>query len=207
MKGKFSQNNEDILIEKYFGERIGTLLSLGENDGKSLSNALAAIERGWSAVLVEPSETAFEKLVELHAGRENVYCYNVAIGEADGEQDFFESGEHLGNGDTALISTLKQSETQRWKGTKFDNFKTTKTDVFTWETFYKDCPLKQFNLISIDCEGFDLFIISQMNLSQMGCEMLIVEWNGKQFTEFNTIAVKHGLHLHDKNGENLIFVK
>lgn len=205
----YSQNNEQQLIEKYFGERKGTLLDLGANDGKSLSNSFAAIQRGWDAVLVEPSKTAFRKLIELHATNAGVRCYNVAIGESDGEMDFYESGEHLGTGDTALISTLIPSEIDRWKGTKFDNFTQTKTEVKTWETFYSELPFDgmQFNLVSIDCEGLDLYIMGRMNLSATGVEMIIVEFNGKDEKKFTDIATAHGLKLYSKNGENLIFVK
>jgi FkbM family methyltransferase len=206
----YSQNNEQELILQYFGaNRIGTLLDIGANDGRSLSNSLAAIERGWSAVLIEPSPTAFEKLVQLHEGRNNISCFNIAIGEHDGEADFYESGEHIGNGDTSLISTLKETELTRWKGTRFDNFTKIKTDVVTWKRFYDEFapPPKIYNLISVDCEGLDIFIVSQMDLRLMQCEMLIVEWNGKQFSDFNLIAEKAGMKLYDKNNENLIFVK
>lgn len=207
MKGKYSQNDEDILIEKYFGDRAETCLSIGENDARTLSNVLACIERGWTAVLIEPSKTAFNKLINLHIGNLKCFNYNLAIGEIDGEADFYESGEHLGNGDTSLISTLIPDEIKRWKGTKFDNFTQTKTQVVKWETFYAECPIKKYNLISVDIEGEDLFVVQKMNLTEMGCEMLIVEWNGKQFAEFNEVAEKHGMKLYAKNGENLIFVK
>lgn len=206
---KYSQNNEQELIEKYFGERKGTLLSLGENNGRDLSNVFSAIVRGWKAVLVEPSKTAFKRLTELHFNNPDVRCYNVAIGEQDGESDFYESGEHLGTGDTSLISTLIPSEIDRWKGTKFDNFTKRKTEVKTWGTFYSELPFdnRQFHLVSIDCEGYDLFIMRRMNLSAMGVEMLIVEFNGKDENRFTTIADAHGMRLYEKNGENLIFVK
>ncbi len=205
--GKYSQNDEDILIERYFRGKIGTLLSIGENDGKTLSNALAAIERGWSAVLVEPSKTAFEKLSTLHGGNQKVHLFNVAIGEQDGEADFFESGEHIGNGDTSLISTLKESETERWKGSKFDNFTKTTVQVQTWQSFYASLPVKKFDLISIDAEGVDLFILQQMDLIEMGCQMLIVEFNGKREDEYHTCAANGGLRLIAKNFENLIYAR
>lgn len=203
----YSQNAEDKLIHQYFGERTGNLLSLGENDGRTLSNALAAIERGWGGVLVEPSKTAYDKLFSLHHDRVRVFCYNVAIGEVDGEADFYESGEHLGTGDTSLISTLVPTEIDRWKGSKFDNFTKTKTKVVTWPTFYESLPIKKFELVSVDCEGLDLYILQQMDLSEMGCEMLIVEWNSKGFADFASIAERAGMKLYSKNRENLIFVK
>lgn len=203
----FSQNNEQQLIHQYFGERKGNLLSLGENDGYHLSNSLAAIERGWGGVLVEPSKTAYDKLFSLHHDRIRIFCYNVAIGETDGEADFYESGEHLGTGDTSLISTLVPTEIERWKGSKFDNFTKTKTKVVTWPTFYESLPIKKFELVSIDIEGNDLMVLRQMDLTEMGVEMLIVEWNSQRFSDFNPIAERAGMKLYSKNGENLIFVK
>lgn len=206
--GKYSQNNEDALIERYFGlTRKGTLLSLGENDGKTLSNTLAAIERGWTGVLVEPSETAFKKLEQLHNGRPEVYCLQVAVGDMPGIQDFYESGEHLGTGDTSLISTLKQEETVRWKGSKFDNFTPTKVEVMTWPDLYSLFPIKEFNLVSIDCEGMEKYLFQVMDFTLLKTEMVIVEWNMKDKEFYTSIASSHGMRLYGENMENLIFVK
>lgn len=203
----YSQNDEEQIILEYFGDRKGTVLDIGANDGISLSNSLAIIERGWGGALIEPSLAAFKKLTELHKGRNNVECFNIAIGKENGEADFYESGEHIGTGDTALISTLVKEETERWKGSKFDNFTTATANVMTWESFYASLQQKTFQLVSIDCEGLDLFILSQMDLTEMGCEMLIVEWNGKDYLIFKEIASDAGMKLRSKNAENLIFVK
>lgn len=206
-KGKYSQNDEDYLIERYFRGKIGTILSIGENDGKTFSNVLSAIERGWQAVLIEPSKTAFEKLTKLHEGNANVMAFNIAIGKENGKADFYESGEHIGNGDTSLISTLNESELGRWKGSKYDNFTKTTVDVNTWEMFYSLFENMKFNLISIDAEGYDLFILQQMDLLKMDCEMLIVEYNGVNETEYSTAAANGGLRLLSKNFENLIYAR
>jgi len=63
---RYSQNNEQEIIENFFKrqENEGSdlvLLSIGENDGKTLSNSLACIERGWRATLVEPSKRHLKK--------------------------------------------------------------------------------------------------------------------------------------------------
>lgn len=206
-QGKYSQSNEDIIIARYFNGRTGTLLSLGENDGKTLSNVLNSIEQGWGAVLVEPSKAAFEKLKALHKDRDNVVCFSIAIGESDGVADFYESGEHLGTGDTSLISTLIPAEIDRWKGSKFDNFTKTQTTVMTWQSFIGQFEKPVFNLITIDCEGLDYFIMKQMDLNVLGCEMLIVEYNGIDELKYMAVAAQYGMKLHEKNFENLIFVR
>ena len=55
----YSQNGEQLIIEKYFGDFKGILLDIGANDGETLSNSRSLIKKGWQAVLVEPSESAF----------------------------------------------------------------------------------------------------------------------------------------------------
>jgi len=102
----YSQSGEQAIILDYFKHQVGVCLSLGENDGLNLSNVRALIELGWSACLVEPTETAFQKLENLYRDNHRVQCIKVAVGESNGTQTFFESGSHLKKGDTGLLSTL-----------------------------------------------------------------------------------------------------
>ena len=131
----YSQNLEDLFITDYFTGYKGTLLSIGENDGKTLSNARALIENfDWAAHLVEPS-SVFYDLKRLYIGNQNVHCYNVAVGEEQGIVDFYESGAHVPNGtDKALVSTLDFNETQRWSGVAFNKIKVNVVPFnFLWE--------------------------------------------------------------------------
>src|SRR5690349_15581536 len=110
----YSQNAEEKIIIEYFEKNSlgyqGTLLDIGANDGKTLSNSLALIEHGWKAVLIEPDADAFGKLIELHGTNSNVICRNVAIADEDGEMDFYKSGTHLNQGDIGLLSTLSERD-------------------------------------------------------------------------------------------------
>ena len=48
---RFSQNQEEDVILKYFEYLpVGTFLSIGENDGQTLSNVRALAEKGWHGV-------------------------------------------------------------------------------------------------------------------------------------------------------------
>lgn len=207
----YSQNNEEEIILGYFGNNSdfgespnhpGRVLSIGENDGKTLSNALALIELGWSAMLVEPSPEAFTKLCKLHAKREGVYCYEKAVGSKNGKVILHESGTHLGQGDTSLLSTIMESELSRWKNEKFSQVE---VDCVTFETLLSLCPIKKFDFITIDCEGVDLEILAQMDLTALGCKCICVEWNGKDEDKFDALITKHGLKQIHKNNENLIY--
>jgi FkbM family methyltransferase len=192
-----SQHGEEDIIRDYFKGFKGRLLSLGENDGKTLSNVYEALVEGWTGVLVEPSQTAFGRMKELWKDRKDIEMFNVAISTSSGVATFYESGNHLGMGDTSLLSTLDKDELDRWKGYEF-----TETTVPTWtiEELLKHTK-KGFDLISIDCEGLDYEILKQLDLT--GCQMLIIEYNGKDEEKY---IKQSGMKLLTKNAANLILV-
>lgn len=201
---KYSQNNEDQIVHDYFGIGKINVLSIGENDGKTLSNVLRAIEDGASALLIEPSEEAFKRLKELHKNNNRVHLLNLAISNNDGLTDFYESGDHLGIGDTSLLSTLSRSEVNRWKSSG-EQFTKTKVYVATFSTIMELSEFKTFDLISIDAEGMDWDILKQINLKEIGCRMLIIECNRSEHTKFIDFCAYYGLFLTEANSENLIF--
>jgi FkbM family methyltransferase len=201
----YSQNNEEAIIKYYFRNLKGRFLDIGANDGMILSNTLWCAENGWSGVCVEPSIYAFERLCETHLNHD-VQCINVAVGTESGIVEFYESGEHLGKGDTSLLSTLDKSEISRWQGKQ--TFTNTEAVVVTWEGLMQKIEGKKtFDLISIDAEGLDLDIMRQIDFNLHGCKMLIIEYNKQNEYQFRTLAAQYQLKLFAKNQENLIFVK
>jgi FkbM family methyltransferase len=196
----YSQNNEEKIIKDYFKDFRGTFLDIGANDGVTLSNTRGLSLLGWSGVLVEPSKIAFEKLKTLYADYPNIQVFNYAIGTYDGETDFFDSGTHLHQGDTSLLSTIKQNETKKWTS---ETFTQTKVNIKTYASFLNDCGHLDFELISIDAEGMDWEILQQINLDDT--KMIIVEFNQIGKDKYVDYCSNFGLKLIAQNHENLIF--
>ena len=201
----YSQYGEGKVINHYFQNKTGTCVSLGENDGKTLSNVLGLIEMGFKAHLVEPSNEAFVKLKELHKNNKNVWLYNYAIGKHNGETTFYHSGTHLNTGDTSLLSTIDKDELKRWG--KSCEFTETKTQVKTWNNFLLDSLLTEIDFISIDCEGVDFEILQQIRFDKLNVKMLCIEYNNVEESKFTNYMKQYGYKLHYKNYCNLIFVK
>lgn len=204
----YAQNREDEFIQNYFGDQVGTLLSIGENDGLTLSNVRALLEKGWYGHLVEPS-SVFYNLKRLYIGNEKVSCYNVAISldNVQGIADFYESGAHIPNGtDRALVSTLAFNEMQRWPDVKFN---TIKVNVVPFRFLWEMTDFAKFDFISIDAEGFDLDILQQIDLAAVGCKCLIIEHNS--FIDlkeaYKGYCRNFGLMPVLENSENIIFIK
>lgn len=202
-----SQNNEEQLIIDYFRGRVGTALDIGANDGITLSNSYAAIMRGWSGVLVEPSPEAFDRLSDLYADNDKVECIMAAIGTMNARMDLHDSGEHLGTGDVALLSTLLSSERVKWEMSG-NTFTLDECDVITFQTLLDaHTRRKHFDLITIDAEGMDLDILRQMDLTALGCDMLIIEHEHSDINAMLRYGRKHGLKELTRNRQNLIMAR
>jgi FkbM family methyltransferase len=200
----YSQNNEDLIVQQLFGSFKGRLLEIGANNGTMLSNSKLLIENDWKAILIEPSST-FAELQLLHKDNPNIICHNIGIGERDEIVTFYESGAHVPAGDDqALVSSVNYDETIRWRqsGVQFEE---KKVQLLSWNSFLYSTFIDKFDFISIDVEGLEWSILQQIDLDDIGCKVLCIEYNGdrelfKKFSEYCK-----GFRLVDCNNENLIF--
>lgn len=212
----YSQSGEQKIILNYFGDGIRGAgpemrdsfrwLSCGENDGETFSNVRALALMGLSGVAIEPAETAFSKLKALYADRPDVQCINAAITTQDGPLDFYSSGTHLKKGDTDLLSTTRPEELARWQKSGEVFTKTTVRGI-TFNTLLKETGLTRADFISIDAEGVDLAILTQIDLTALGTRMVCVEVNRNDQKPFDEYCAKHGLQLYHRNWENAIFAR
>ena len=201
----YSQNNEQQLIAEYFHGFIGSFLEVGSNNGITLSNCYQLSLDGWGGLCIEPSPKVWNELLKNHLEHPKVQCLNVAIGDENKMVVLHDSESILKSGDRALVSTIEESDYQRWnKHTRFDDVN---VELIDFETMMELSEIKTFDLISIDAEGFDYKILKQIDLNKIGCKMLVVEWNGKDKTLYQLYCESFGMKLHAENGENLIFVR
>lgn len=197
----FSQNAEEEHILKYFGDFIGSFLDLGSNDGTTFSNSRALALKGWKGVLVEPSPKAYEKLKALYKGQKGLYPYNVAITSRNGKAMLLESGPLVGKEDVALVSTFHAHEHDRFKATV--KYEPVEVKTFTWKTFLNRLVIKQFDFISCDCEGEDLNILKQIDLSNT--RAVCVEFNGNKELKAEFDKIMEGFHILYTSPENILY--
>lgn len=199
----YSQNNEEQIILRYFGNATGgTFLDIGANDGITLSNTFALANIGWAGTLVEASPQAFKKLSECYEHVKGFELIHAAVGAHNGKAILYESGEHLGSGDVALLSTVKITEVDRWVDHVFNEVT---VPCINFSTMLGLSKYKEFDFISMDIEGMELDVLPQMDLQKLRCKMLCVEFNGKEPEKYDSIVLPQGYRLIHKNGENLIY--
>lgn len=208
----YSQNNEDEIISDYFkvnypeNEGIRTMIDIGANDGQTFSNSLLFVENGWKCTLIEPSPRAFTLLEKLHSNKPNVTLHNLGFSMFNGTQTFYESGAYRDGDDVALYSSLSEEEIKKWKHDV--TFVEVEADFVTWCDFRSQRHDK-YNFISIDCEGFDLTLLRQMNLNNLECKCLCIEWNSVESLRGDILdyCKSFGFTELHKNPENLILTK
>lgn len=200
----FSQNKEQEYILDYFKNEIGNLLDIGANDGETLSNSRALILNGWSADLVEPSPVAYNKLHNLYKDNEKIEIIKEAICDVSGEMTFWVSGEHLGNGDSDLLSTLSMDDKKKWEATT--EFKEITVPTLSWADFMSTRKGEKYDFITIDAEGYDYKILQQMDLTELGCKCICVEHNSVNTQSYIDLLKNKNMKVIHINAENIIAV-
>ena len=198
----YSQNNEQEIMTNYFGSKLGRLLDIGANDGETLSNSRQLILNGWRGDLVEPAPIPFGKLTELYRENDKVNLHDVAVCDYSGMMNFFVSCEHLGKGDCGLLSTLSLADKQKWEASTQYHEVTVQT--FTWKDFQTVSGSFKYDFISIDAEGYDLKILEQMDLLDLGCSMVCIEHNGIDINKYVDYLKKFNMKVLLVNAENII---
>lgn len=198
----YSQSNEEQVIVDYFKGKTGTFIDIGSNDGVTLSNTRRLAELGWRGVLVEPSPTAFAKLVENYKNMTGFYFYNFALGTSNSKVKFWDSGAHLNTGDHGLLSTLNASEKERWKGQEYTEIE---IQCFRWKTFLNRLSIREFDFISLDAEGTDYEILRQIDLRSTS--LVCVEWNSKPEAKEKFDPLMIGFKVIYTSPENLIYAR
>ena len=194
----FSQSNEEQVILNYFKDKKGWFLDIGAYDGITYSNTHALALNGWRGICIEPTSNAFRKLRKLYKGYYKIFCYNFAIASNNGVASIYENNDGL--------ATLKKDELERWKSAPECKFKLTTCFTKTFDKFYLENKHK-YKFINIDAEGMDYYILSQMDLKELGCEMLCIEWNLKQGLKekYTDYVQQFNMKLIHTTPENLIF--
>lgn len=202
---KFTQNDEGEAIANYFGSKVGTFCSLGENDGQTFSNVRALAMSGWCGVMVEPSPRAFHRLKQLYDKERKgcFYLYPFAIGNSNGKITLYESGELVKTNDIALVSTTVEHEMKRFASVT--TYEPVEVDCYTWKTFLNRCTIRKFDFISIDCEGLDGDILEQIDLSGTSC--VCIEWNGNEMLKTRFSNYMKDFKIIYTSPENLIYCR
>lgn len=189
----YSQNNEERIILSYFEGSKGRLLELGAYDGKTFSNTLALLERGWSGVLVEASPSTFVKLQD-NVGHLSVDLVNACVvPDSPDLVTFYDNVQ--------ATATINQANVAKWQAkTPFKPIHVMTTSV---DRIIKRFGIN-FDMVNIDVEGgsVDLFNILVPRMPDVS--MWVVEHDDR-INECNELM--KGWKIALQNAENIIYTR
>jgi len=165
-----SQRDEERYILEFFGDRVGRVLEIGAYHPITFSNSKALIDKGWEAVLVEPSAKCLPAIKEYYKDSKTVQIVPYAIGVTNSPMKFYDSA--------GAVATALEFHYNKWRVAQLD-YEETQVPCITWERFYSIYPGK-FEFISIDTEGMDYSILSQIDLDKTETELICIEYTYNQ---------------------------
>lgn len=161
----------EIYLRVFGSEYVGTVVDVGAYDGKTLSNCYGLILRDWNALLIEPVDETFHKLLENLKHRQNCTFRNVALGSSISSGRIMKAG---------ALSTLNPELFDEYR--KFDWSKNAIEGIDQLvEISTLDIELKRFlqnqslDILIIDTEGYETQVMRGFTLTEWKPKMLIIE--------------------------------
>lgn len=188
----YSQEGEQQVILKYFGNRKGSFLDIGAYDGIMCSNTHALALSGWDGVCVEPNPGVFARLMDNYKDNHHIALLNAFIGFERVITQFYSAD---------LVSTNNYEHLAQFNVKSSQRIYVPVIPIEDIASYFS----KEYNFISIDVEGNSVELFKKI-LPIYKPEMICVE-HEHQKDECATFAAQHGYTSLFVNGINIIFVK
>lgn len=166
-KGSFDQ--DEMVVHDYFfnnvfrGKSNGFIIDIGANDGVTISHSLPFIDKGWSALMIEPNPFLFGKMEDLYRDFSDVLCLNLAVDncKSDNVELFLGSNSHQGHSTIVLAETQYSHSDQYFSREKV----VVKSDALN--NILQDNKIdKHIDILHIDAEGKALDIIKSFDFKK-----------------------------------------
>lgn len=192
----FSQYGEDLVIHDYFKGSSGHFLDIGANDGVTFSNTWKLSMNGWSGTYVEGSPFVFERLKENCAGKDAQFLRCFLSGERADKtlyRNIVLHDDSIPPKRSDLLTTIDEEcylRTRDW-----GEFELMEVECHPFSDIEPDLRFETYRMISIDIEGLDYEVLSQIDLSKYGTEMVVAEYAGDEAVRrtISDYCASHGI--------------
>lgn len=198
----YAQNQEDILLDRLFGDRPGSYVDVGAHHPIIDSNTYFFYERGWRGTNVEPLPHLHQLLTQFRPGDRNL---QVAVSDGDGTLPFYEIPSCTG------LSTLSQAvaEQQRQRGLAIMEGKVA---VRTLAGLVAEYRIEEPDFLSIDVEGHEEPVLRGAGLASWRPKVILVESTLPLSTSashlgWEPILLRHGYQFVAFNGINRFYLR
>lgn len=198
LQNSYSQNSEDVLIDRLLGnKKTGFYVDVGAYDPSRLSNTKRFYKNGWTGINIEPDPRKIEKFYKLRARDLNL---NVGVANKNGRLDYFEF-------EPDTLSTFSKQAGESYKRQGFKLTGISKIPVLKLSgIFEKYSKGKHVDFMSVDVEGYDLEVLKSNNWKKFKPKLLCVEADEKAEKNIDKFLAKIGYEKICRNHNNLIFL-
>jgi FkbM family methyltransferase len=199
----YSQIGQDrFLLENFFrGKRGGVFVDVGAYDGEKYSNTLF-YERsmGWTGLCIEPLPSAFAK---LKASRVAI-CENVCVADFEGEADFLEADD-MGPHEKMFSGLPAHFDPRHVQRLEYTHARVTRrVQVTKLPALLERHNLHRIDYMSIDTEGAEFAILSDLDFKRFDISVLTIEdnWGDDRIPR---LMKENGYELFARLEQDLVF--
>lgn len=169
----YTQYGEQSFLSEYAKKiNSGVLVDIGAADGVTHSNSKWLIEQGWSALLVEPNEYNFNKLVNLHKDNHKVILEHCGCSDKTLKDVIFFINK---NDDMEQCSTFSEEFSINVKNYYNCEYVETTSNLIKTSDILKKHNITHIDFISIDTEGYDEKVIEGIDFNLVNITLICVE--------------------------------
>ena len=190
-KNSYSQFGEDLIINNFFGNFVGTYVDIGCYHPIKYSNTALLNKKGWSGTNIDLNKTSIDF---FNACRKNDLNITACL------SDKIEEVEIYMDSDFSALNSINKNNIKKF-GLK--NLKKKRVQT----TLFNKLIKKNFDFLNIDCEGNDFKILKTIDLKKFTPKIINIEVskdNKKQIYEYLSF---YGYGIYEVKSLSHIFKK
>ena len=190
-KNSYSQFGEDLIINNFFGNFVGTYVDIGCYHPIKYSNTALLHKKGWSGTNIDLNKTSIDF---FNACRKNDLNITACLSDKIEEVEVYMDSE---------FSALNSINKNNIKKFGLKNLKKKRVQT----TLFNKLIKKNFDFLNIDCEGNDLKILKTIDLKKFTPKIINIEVskdNKKQIYEYLNF---YGYGIYEVKSMSHIFKK
>ena len=163
----YSQEGEDLILKRLFGERRGIFIDIGAYHPLRYSNTYLLYKRGWNGICVEPNPE-FENIYRFLRPRD--LFLNFGIAEQESDQIYYRFNE-------PALNTFSQKEAERKNSPPYHIVYHQKIPTLPLSAILeKHLRVNQkIDLMSVDVEGYEMEVLRSNDWGKYLPDVLLVE--------------------------------
>jgi len=159
----FAQYGEDMILSHMEPQGHGFYVDVGAYQPRSKSNTYKLYLNGWNGITIEPNPDVTALFKQMRPRDTHL---NIGVSNSTSELTYHKFAE-------ANMNSFDPRWQQR-NGVEVLERVTIKCVTLT-DVFEQHCPNRQIDLLSVDCEGYDMQVIESLNWSRYRPTVVIIE--------------------------------